>query len=311
MELSVPFRMTPGLSRIPQDHRWLTPTAPGSRHQREKLAVLSRFRSQSLLCDAGFDPQPALAAVLEAVSRDHPQDFVWDGQTLICPKQAIRLDGHQVQQLSNATYGLGDEVLRCVQSLEQPWRLAGLLSLCIEEDLAIVQSSDSRLRWMAVALPSRWAPEDKIGKTFAEVHEPVAEAQHLRHNGLALMKMVCGSPALARSVWSISPEPWLHAHPARLDPEGWHKGSESPIPDRAWMRMEDQSFLPLPSRGQAVFAIRVRVEPLAQAVDSVLVAQRLHDSIASMSEEVLRYKGLLAVREPILRWLRWRCDSSP
>ncbi len=301
--------MEPGLHKIPAGQTWLTPCAAGSRHQREKLAVLSRFASQALLCDLEFDPQPALEAVLSRVSRDHPQDFVWDGRTLTCLRHAVSVCGSQVQALGTSPYGLGDEVRRCVQALPAPWRLAGLLSLCIEEDLAVVQSSDSRLRWMAVALPSRWAPEDKIGKTFAQVHAPVADAQFLQQQGLALMKLVCGSHALARTVWSISPDPWLHAHPSRMSAEGWRVDGPSPIPDRAWLRVEDQSFLPLTTWGQAVFAIRVQVKPLQEAVASELLAQQLHDSIASMSQEVLHYKGLHSVREPLLRWLRWRSGS--
>ena len=55
----------------------------------------------------------------------------------------------------------------------------------------------------------------------------------------------------------------------------------------------------------------MRVQPLRQAVDNSTVAQNLHDSIATMSEAVLHYKGLHAVREPLLRWLRERAAAAP
>jgi len=35
-------------------------------------------------------------------------------------------------------------------------------------------------------------------------------------------------------------------------------------------------------------------------------AQRLHDSLASMSDAVLEYKDLAGAREPLLRWLKAR-----
>ncbi|MEO7643189.1 MAG: hypothetical protein ABIU07_17350, partial [Ramlibacter sp.] len=68
---------------------------------------------------------------------------------------------------------------------------------------------------------------------------------------------------------------------------------------------ERQTFFPVGGgTRQAVFTIRVMLQPLAQAVDRPEKAQRLHDSLASMSEAVLAYKGLEAAREPLLRWLR-------
>ena len=55
---------------------------------------------------------------------------------------------------------------------------------------------------------------------------------------------------------------------------------------------------------QAVFTIRVALQPLVQAVPGPQQARRLHDALASMSEAVLAYKGLGAAQEPLLRWLR-------
>ena len=46
--VSAPFRMQPGLRRLAPGTPQLTPLAPGSRHQREKLAVLSAFPELAL-----------------------------------------------------------------------------------------------------------------------------------------------------------------------------------------------------------------------------------------------------------------------
>lgn len=48
------------------------------------------------------------------------------------------------------------------------------------------------------------------------------------------------------------------------------------------------------------------LQPLADAVQAPGRAQRLHDSLASMSQAVLDYKNLAAAREPLLRWLQSR-----
>jgi hypothetical protein len=70
------------------------------------------------------------------------------------------------------------------------------------------------------------------------------------------------------------------------------------------LRAERQVFFPVGQQTrQAVFAIRVMLQPLTQAVGTSEEAQRLHDSLASMSQAVLDYKNLADAREPLLRWL--------
>jgi hypothetical protein len=52
-----------------------------------------------------------------------------------------------------------------------------------------------------------------------------------------------------------------------------------------------------------VFAIRVMLQPLAQAVQAPGAAARLRDSLASMSQAVLDYKNLSPARDRLLHWL--------
>jgi dimethylamine monooxygenase subunit A len=46
--------------------------------------------------------------------------------------------------------------------------------------------------------------------------------------------------------------------------------------------------------------------PLAHAMASPQRARQLHDAIASMSPDVLAYRNLTTVREPLLAWLSRR-----
>ena len=46
--------------------------------------------------------------------------------------------------------------------------------------------------------------------------------------------------------------------------------------------------------------------PLAHAIHTRERARRLHDAVASMSDAVLAYRSLQAVREPLLAWLAAR-----
>ena len=59
--IGVPFRMLPGLARLPPDARHLTPLDVGSARYQERLAV-SRSGG-AMHCVAGFDPADALRAI--------------------------------------------------------------------------------------------------------------------------------------------------------------------------------------------------------------------------------------------------------
>ena len=56
--------MQPGLRPLAAGAAQLTPLAPGARHQREKLAVLSAFWPLALQVRDAFDAGPALQSAL-------------------------------------------------------------------------------------------------------------------------------------------------------------------------------------------------------------------------------------------------------
>lgn len=301
--VAAPFRMQPGLRRLAAGTPQLTPLAPGSRHQREKLAVLSAFWPQALCAVPGFDAAPALAALYGHAAQEHLQAWTWDGQLAVARQlgAAVHADG-EVLQLQEGSFGLGDEVTRCLRGLPVGWRQAGLASLAFAEDFAIVDGNSGTIPWLAVALPSHWAPENKLGRHFAEVHGPVADNTLLLKASAGLLRLATGTDRWERFVWNVSDHPRLHAHPARVDPRRW---VHTPVA-QAWWRTEHQTFIPLPARAQAVFTIHVQVQPLAEALHTPQRAAALHDAIASMSPEVLAYRNLAGVRETLLAWLAER-----
>ena len=302
--VAVPFRMQPGLVRLPPDARHFTPLASGSKHQREKLAVLSAFWPQALLRVPDFDAAPALATAYARAAAEHPHAWKVGADGVAAPALGVSVDGrgHAVQHGAGA-FGCGDEVWRCVAALPPQWRAVGLFALTFAEDLAVLDARDTRVPWLAVALPSHWAPEDKVGKRFAEIHAPVADNARLVAAAEALARVVSSvDAAWERWVWTVTDQPRLHAHPARSDPDRWR---DTPV-DRAWWRSERQTFVPVAGRAQALFTIRVDVRPLAAAVADPRDAALVHAAIASMSDAVLAYRGLAAVRAPLLVWLAER-----
>jgi hypothetical protein len=305
--VTAPFRMQPGLRRLATGAHQLTPAAPGSRHQREKLAVLGAFAGQALLAAPGFDAAPALDALLAQAAQEHPRHMAWDGERARSLGVTVDASG-TLRQDAPGAFGHGDEVARCLRALPTAWRLAALASLAFEEDFAVVDGTRGTIPWLAVALPSHWAPEAKVGRHFAEVHAPVTDSARLLAASEALTRLVTGPQRWERFVWTVTPHPRLHAHPARVD--GWPPTLDAAtIASQAWWRTERQTFVPLPERRLAVFTIHVQMLPLAKALDTPARAAAVHDAIASMSDAVLAYRGLAAVREALLAWLRQRAKA--
>jgi len=303
--VTAPFRMQPGLRRLPAGSPQLTPLQPGSRHQREKLAVLTAFWPQALCHQPGFDAAPALHTLFAHAATEHPGSWAWDGRLAeaLWLATAVAADG-EVLQRQPGPFGLGDEVARCLNGLPAAWRQAGLAALAFAEDFAIVDGSSGHIPWLAVCLPSHWAPEEKLGRHFTEVHAPVADNTLLLKATEGLMRVVTGPERWERFVWNISDHPRLHAHPAHVDVQ------HTPVA-QAWFRSERQTFIPLPAAHQAVFTIHVDVQPLAAVLhNNPARTLLLHDAVASMSEAVLAYRSLGGVRAPLLAWLGERAAGT-
>jgi len=191
-----------------------------------------------------------------------------------------------------------------------PWWRPGekALELAFEEDFAVLDGASGTLPWLCVCVPSHWAPEDKLGLDFAAVHAPVADNAALLAASRQLVALATGGDCWERWVWTISPSARYDQHPRRHARTPWPPDHDlEAFARQCWLRAERQMFFPVgQGTQQAVFSIRVMLQPLAEAVQSGEAAMRLHDSLASMSQAVLDYKNLSAARDPLLLWLRSR-----
>jgi hypothetical protein len=310
--ISAPFRMQPGLRRVAPGAAQLTPSAPGGRHLREKVAVLASFAHQALLSTSAVDDGAVLRTVADEAARSCPGSFLLattpEGTTRVAaPRLGWAIDG-------GTPSGNGDASIGAVlAALPAPQRPIALLALAFEEDFAVIDGATATIPWLAVCLPSRWAPEEKVGRSFAAVHAPVADNETLVAASASLARLVTGNERWERFVWTISAEPRLHQHPAR-GASDWPTTSEADaegLAAKAFFRSERQTFIPIAGSGQAIFTIHVESVPLADAVTSADAARRLHDAIASMSPAVLAYRRLDGVRDRLLAWLAARAAPGP
>ncbi len=108
-----------------------------------------------------------------------------------------------------------------------------------------------------MALPSHWAPEQKVGLHFAQVHAPVADNAVLLAAGDALARLVSAPTRWERFVWTVTPRPTLNAHPDLQPAAHWQAVDADGIAAQAWWRTERQTFIPAPQAALAVFTILV------------------------------------------------------
>ena len=304
--VSAPFRMQPGLRKLASGAQQLTPNDPGDRAVVEKLLVLHHSARTALLCAPGFDATAALQALMHHAAIEHPNDFSFDGtRAFEARRLGWALNGDELT--GQGPPGIG----ACLRALPAHRRLAALLALAFAEDFAIVDASTGGIEWLAVCLPSRWAPEEKVGRHFTEVHAPVADNQLLLAASAQLMRLVTSADRWERFVWTITATGLLDQHPARHARAPWHAGEDAAaLAAASFFRTERQTFIPLPERQQAVFTIHVDTTPLTQVASSAAAARQLHDALASMSPAVLAYRSLADVRERLLHWLAERAATA-
>jgi len=182
------------------------------------------------------------------------------------------------------------------------------VELAFEEDFAVLDGANATLPWLCVCAPSHWAPEDKLGLDFAALHGPVADNAALIAASQQLVSLVTAGDCWERFVLTVSPSARHDQHPRRHPRQPWPATADADAFARqCWLRAERQTFFPVGhGTHQAVFAIRIMLQPLVEAVQAPGRARRLHDSLASMSQAVLDYKNLGPAREPLLRWLQSR-----
>jgi len=160
------------------------------------------------------------------------------------------------------------------------------LGLAIEDDIVIMHNG--KLESCFVAFPSSWNAGEKVGKTLAELHEPIADNEALLRASDGIMKAMTSGQSFERYTWGISSLGGYSNHPLYERPDF------NSLDDLTF-RVEHERTVTVAKDTTAVFLIHVDIYPLKEVLktDYVLVKE----SIDSMSADVLQYKNLVKVKE--------------
>ncbi|MGB7160722.1 MAG: DUF3445 domain-containing protein [Tepidisphaeraceae bacterium] len=219
------------------------------------------------------------AFVVSRLITEYPSRFARDGASLRCALtgETLALDSGQVTTTLDA------------------------LACQVQEDLAIVSTSPDGKHWLSYAhicLPNGWAPAEKIGRSFAAIHEPVAGMTEMNRREEEFANiMVRATDGLVRFAWGVTFDDELNHHPDRS------RTVFDPSRPRAFLRVERQTIWGFPRRGAALFTIRTYLYDCADLRRDPATRQPLVAALRSMSPESLVYKGLAPHADDLIKWL--------
>ncbi len=236
----------------------------------------------------------ALQALAASLAQDSGGFISWDGETLINTLLGWSL-----------TLDLKHNALLDVQSFAAP--LAALvegvrpldafdaLACQAQEDFSVWARAEDGSESQALihaSYPQHWRPLEKIGRSFAEVHAPVAGIAPLSATIPKLLDTIIQRGPFVRFGWGVHLPQRLDHHPALVDadPAAWH----------LWV--ERQTLTGFAEAGGALFTIRPYAYPLSQILDAGRAAA-LADALRSMTPQQVVYKGLGGQMPALLTYL--------
>lgn len=174
-----------------------------------------------------------------------------------------------------------------------------LLARMVPEDLAIVSVEDS-VDWVSylhLCSPSHWAAEQKVGRSFFDVHEPIPGFERVNAASAGLVDAMVNKGPYVRFVWGVESDDLLNHHPEEPPGRDFSQG-------HFWVRTERQVVWGMPEVGAALFTIRVGFVPDNEVLADEGLRTSLISALESMTPEAREYKGLTQGWDDLLRLLR-------
>jgi hypothetical protein len=181
--------------------------------------------------------------------------------------------------------------------------LRGLAGLA-QEDFCVMQARDDGAYALTAALvcfPAHWCLAEKLGRPLSEIHGPVPGfGTRLGSAADRFFRNLTTERPVWRANWSVVESPTL-----------FHPQPRPPLPgltaenagELLWLRVERQTLRRLPETRAVIFTIRTLVRRLDEIAAAPAVARAMAARIREMEPGMAAYKGMPALRAPLLAWL--------
>lgn len=171
----------------------------------------------------------------------------------------------------------------------------------VPEDLCLMRRTERGyvLSAACVCFPSRWRLADKIGRTLAEIHDPVpGYADTLGRPVERFFDKITADRPVWRLNWTI------HDSPEPFQPTGTKRPPPRDFAREVFLRVERQTLRRLPRSGDVLFTIRTYITPLGEIAKDADTARRLASAIENLPEPLRDYRSLTHFADALVRWLR-------
>lgn len=163
------------------------------------------------------------------------------------------------------------------------------LACQLQEDIAIWYANRvADTEWLGalhLCFPNHWSAEEKIGKSFMAVHEPVPGFPINAAVSAKMVQTMISKGPFVRFAWGIATDTELNHHPQIIQGRLFN-----PSDPKLFVRIERQTIVPFMDLSAALFTIRTSfldINSLSSFERLQLVA-----ALQSMSAAQLKYKGL-------------------
>lgn len=243
------------------------------------------------------------AFILKKVAEENQVEMkVNDLSTDLEFQSAFTHERFKVNALANSV-----QVLEGKVRFENAWDASGAQ---VPEDLAIWKlnaDGSEEIEALHLNAPNHWAAQDKIGRSFANVHAPVGHIDKIIPWAVRILNGIIKSGPYVRFAWGVGTDRRLNHHP--IPPPGvpdhsWGGRRFDPTHPKLYARVERQVLWGFPELNRALFSIRTYfhdVEDLKHTHPQAV--KGLKEAIASMSPESLIYKGLVNDRDAVIAYL--------
>lgn len=254
--------------------------------------------------------QTLVRMIVQRLALEHPQYFVLTSRAasswvMRCTLTGDNLIFNRDMQLDAVHYGA---------PVDPPYRDAmDALACQVQEDLAVDhvrQDGSDELIALHVCMPNHWAPQEKLGRTFAVVHEPVPQFERLARQSRALLRALVERGPFVRFAWGVATDTQLNHHPQ--PPAGmpehatWHGRRFDPATPALYLRIERQTTCALVDERAFLFTIRTYFREVCDLTDEQRRSLAL--AIDAMDTGTLAYKGLLDCKDAVVQFVRGLAD---